>query len=333
MKTAIKFFFLILMNYAVAQVTDTGDKVGIGITTPTSKLHLFDTSSTALRVESPNMTVELQAGMWGADLQLGRFQTDRFAGVIYANSKTFGISKQWFAGIRAGDSDYHIFSETGLFTAFKINQTSGNVSIGNTNNTYKLDVTGSGRFSGTLWANDRIILANNKLLTFVSYNYHDFYIGSDNAKDALHIGYGNAVGDNVQMTFDKATNRVGIGTTTPDSKLTVAGNIHAQEVKVTVNAGADFVFHDDYILPSLKSIEKFIKENRHLPEIASEKDMQENGLFLADMNIKLLQKIEELTLYTIEQEKKLESQDKTNQELKARLLRLEQLVLNSNQKN
>ncbi len=102
--------------------------------------------------------------------------------------------------------------------------------------------------------------------------------------------------------------KVGIGTTTPDSKLTVAGNIHAREVKVTISAGADFVFHDDYNLPKLEEVEQFIKENKHLPEIASEKEMKDNGLLLAEMNIKLLQKIEELTLYTIEQQKLIEKQ-------------------------
>ncbi|MCL6294849.1 tail fiber protein [Jejuia spongiicola] len=123
---------------------------------------------------------------------------------------------------------------------------------------------------------------------------------------------------------------VGIGTTNPDSKLTVAGNIHAQEVKVTVNAGADFVFNDDYKLPSLKEVEQFIKTNNHLPEIASEKEMQDNGLFLAEMNIKLLQKIEELTLYTIQQEKQLEKQETINQELINRLKKLENLLFNKN---
>ncbi|WP_119791338.1 hypothetical protein [Flavobacterium anhuiense] len=57
---------------------------------------------------------------------------------------------------------------------------------------------------------------------------------------------------------------VGIGTINPTSKLTVAGNIQSREVKVTVNAGADFVFEKNYNLPSLDSVDKFIKENKHL---------------------------------------------------------------------
>jgi len=101
---------------------------------------------------------------------------------------------------------------------------------------------------------------------------------------------------------------VGIGTTNPTSKLTVAGNINSREVKVSVDAGADFVFEKDYALPSLQEVEKFVTENKHLPEIASAKEMQKEGINLSEMNIKLLQKIEELTLYVIEQEKRLKDQ-------------------------
>ncbi|MFW0736592.1 tail fiber protein [Flavobacterium sp. T12S277] len=104
---------------------------------------------------------------------------------------------------------------------------------------------------------------------------------------------------------------VGIGTTKPDSKLTVAGNIHAQEVKVTVNAGVvpDYVFANDYKLKSLEEVEAYIKQNKHLPEIPSASDVEKNGLMLAEMNLSLLKKIEEMTLYMIEQNKKIEKQN------------------------
>lgn len=99
---------------------------------------------------------------------------------------------------------------------------------------------------------------------------------------------------------------VGVGTSTPGSKLTVAGNIAAREVKVTVDAGADFVFENDYKLPSLESVEEFIIKNNHLPGIASAEEMQQDGINLSIMNIKLLQKIEELTLYSIKQSKEIQ---------------------------
>ncbi|GAB1856186.1 hypothetical protein MHTCC0001_10210 [Flavobacteriaceae bacterium MHTCC 0001] len=136
----------------------------------------------------------------------------------------------------------------------------------------------------------------------------------------------NTSGNNVNALYINPEGYLGIGTTTPDSKLTVAGNIHTQEVKVTVNAGADFVFEEGYDLPSLQKLEQFIKTNKHLPEIASEKDMQENGLYLVEMNIKLLQKIEELTLYTIDQEKALKAQKAVNAELEEKLRQQESRI-------
>ena len=127
---------------------------------------------------------------------------------------------------------------------------------------------------------------------------------------------------------------VGIGTTNPDSKLTVAGNVHAQEVKVTVNAGAvpDYVFANDYKLKSLNELEQYIKQNSHLPEIPSAKEIEKNGLMLAEMNLNLLKKIEEMTLYMIEQNKRIEKQfneieviKKDNQSLRVDLERLSKI--------
>lgn len=111
----------------------------------------------------------------------------------------------------------------------------------------------------------------------------------------------------------------GIGTTNPTSKLTVAGNIASREVKVTVDAGADFVFENDYNLPSLESVHNFIKENKHLPEIASAQEMEKNGINLSAMNIKLLQKIEEMTLYMIEMKRQIEKQNEEIKVLKTKV--------------
>jgi len=113
---------------------------------------------------------------------------------------------------------------------------------------------------------------------------------------------------------------VGIGSTEPDSKLTVNGKIHAKEVKVDLAIPADYVFEkyyngsselkEDYIMPTLEEVAAFTKENKHLPALPSAKEIQENGLELGDMTNLLLQKIEELTLYTIEQEKRIQDLEK-----------------------
>ncbi|KXX71229.1 hypothetical protein AVL50_09235 [Flammeovirga sp. SJP92] len=137
-------------------------------------------------------------------------------------------------------------------------------------------------------------------------------VGGNGIKSVVHINghYGN----------------VGIGTASPDSKLTVKGKIHAQEVKVTVDAGSvpDYVFSEKYNLISLEELEKYINHNSHLPEVKSAKELGAKGLHLAEMNLLLLKKIEELTLYTIEQEKQINEL----KELKKEVELLKQLLLN-----
>ena len=109
---------------------------------------------------------------------------------------------------------------------------------------------------------------------------------------------------------------VGIGTTTLTSRLTVKGKIHAEEVKVDLNVpGPDYVFENHYQLRSLDETEKFVRENKHLPGIPSAADMEENGINLSEMNMKLLQKVEELTLYIINQNKLLKEEKKKNEKL------------------
>ena len=111
---------------------------------------------------------------------------------------------------------------------------------------------------------------------------------------------------------------VGIGTSIPDAKLTVAGNIHSQEVKVTVSAGSDFVFEKDYQLIPLDKLEAYIKENKHLPEVATEKEMLDSGVEIGAFQMQLLQKVEELTLYIIELKKENDLQRKEIESLKAK---------------
>lgn len=112
---------------------------------------------------------------------------------------------------------------------------------------------------------------------------------------------------------------IGIGTNNPDQMLTVKGKIHTQEVLVDLNGAVapDYVFekyyqgqsalNSDYQMLDLKSLEAFLKQNHHLPEIPSAQKLKEDGLELKKMNLLLLQKIEELTLYTIEQQKQLDA--------------------------
>jgi hypothetical protein len=111
---------------------------------------------------------------------------------------------------------------------------------------------------------------------------------------------------------------IGIGTSRPDARLTVGGDIHSREVRVTINAGSgpDFVFHDNYNLRTLDQVEAFILKNKHLPDIEPASEMEEKGVELGKMDMKLLQKIEEMTLYMIEFRKEMDAMKKENARLK-----------------
>ena len=111
--------------------------------------------------------------------------------------------------------------------------------------------------------------------------------------------------------------KIGIGTSFPDELLTVKGKIHTQEVIVDLDGAVapDYVFEHyfdgfsdampEYKLISLEELAVFIKEKHHLPNVPSALKMQEEGISLKEMNLILLQKIEELTLYTLQQQKEI----------------------------
>ncbi|MEM9595769.1 MAG: hypothetical protein AAGD06_15970 [Acidobacteriota bacterium] len=106
----------------------------------------------------------------------------------------------------------------------------------------------------------------------------------------------------VRMTI-MPSGRVGIGTDTPQSELAVDGTITAKEVQVTLQGWPDYVFEDGYHLPALGQLEAEIDALGHLPGIPSAHEVATEGVGLADMQARLLRKVEELTLYVIELEK------------------------------
>jgi hypothetical protein len=124
------------------------------------------------------------------------------------------------------------------------------------------------------------------------------------------------VGNNGTIGIGEFTNQLpadGIAADGEKYKLFVKDGIKTEKVKVDIaasNGWADYVFQKDYKLMPLNNVEKFINENGHLPEVPTTEEAIKNGIELKEMNILLLKKIEELTLYTIEQQKRIEALEK-----------------------
>ncbi|NER12981.1 hypothetical protein GWK08_05990 [Leptobacterium flavescens] len=179
---------------------------------------------------------------------------------------------------------------------------------------------------------------HNKLITPSGHNNNYGYSGMRSAWGKLYFytGSGNTVAGQIinpeARMFIKENGNIGIGTTSPDSKLTVKGKIHAEEVKVDLSVpGPDYVFANDYNLRTLEELQKYIQQNKHLPNIPSAKEMETSGVELGVMNMKLLEKIEELTLYTLEQEKTIKKQAAELQLLKKQNTKILQLEEKLNQ--
>lgn len=177
-----------------------------------------------------------------------------------------------------------------------------NVGIGTKapNPAYKMDVDGTVGVKQTLFLKSNGTNSTEILMYKENGGYNSIY------SSVGGFGFYNSTTDRVNVFIGNNDN-VGIGTQTPAYKLSVAGTVGAKKVKVTLDGWADFVFHPDYKLPALGELERFVKEHGHLPGIPTEAEVKENGVDLGEMNVKLLQKVEELTLYMIELKKEMEA--------------------------
>jgi len=124
--------------------------------------------------------------------------------------------------------------------------------------------------------------------------------------DNLNIGVSSATGRIIMNT-----NQMQIGTNSAlpaGFKLGVGGKVICEELRVKLQSSGwpDYVFAADYQLASLKEVEKFIQQNKHLPNIPTASEIEKNGLEVGDMQKRMMEKIEELTLYIIDLQKQLD---------------------------
>ncbi|WP_075340752.1 hypothetical protein [Tenacibaculum agarivorans] len=314
-----------------------GGNVGIGTSNPAERLHINgnirgNAPGGALKVKTEHGYIDVGA----QNTSWAHIYTDRpkiiFNKDVYSTTNAF--------------SSYNndlIFKTKGA-ERLRIDDINGSVGIGTNDPKSKLHV------NGDFYMN---IGEGFKLFGDINYfgEYRDgiiFEMQDVNATNGntdggfVFRGYSSTDSIKKDWMVIRSGGLVGIGTNNPDAKLTVKGRVHAEEVKIDLSVPApDYVFLHDYDLKSIDEVEAYIKKEGHLPNIPSAKIMETEGVDLGVMNMKLLEKIEELTLYTIEQEKQLKKQkasiskmiltknklESKNKDLEARLVRLETLLL------
>lgn len=211
----------------------------------------------------------------------------------------------------------------------------GNVGIGTISPTAQLHTTGSVRLAGLTGdsSQTRVIVSDSSGKLFYR-NVATLATGTWSAKgNAGTRPDSNFVGttDNQRLAFRTnnteqmtilANGSVGIGTSVmpnDSAKLAVKGTIYAKKVRVISSGWADYVFKKDYQLPPLAQVEQYINAHQHLPGVIPASEVEKKGFDLGDNQVVLLQKIEELTLYLIDQHKKVQVQDRQLAEQQARL--------------
>ena len=312
------------LQTAAQTIEVTGTGVGIGTTSPAYSLH----STGSIGVEGGqqfiaryNGTENYKATFGWSHLQLG----NNGPNWIVAGRTQAGGAMSFIVN---NTTDYAYASFNGVVAMHLA--ANGNVGVGTTSPNEPFTVIRDG--VDELGSSPRMI-ANFRN----GAGTKGLYIGYDNNEQlATLFPQGGSGGISIWSHDGSAwgerwrvhTNgNVGIGASSPSQKLEVAGSVRATSFIANANTYADFVFKPNYKLASLSEVEASIKTHGHLPDIPSEAEAKARGIDLAQMQVKLLQKVEEMTLYLLSHEKTLQGLQQELQQLREKNETLERRLL------
>ncbi|NVM62182.1 hypothetical protein FHW88_000458 [Mucilaginibacter sp. SG538B] len=327
--------FLAISRFSYAQWTQAdpntsfmyAGNVGIGTSNPLAKLAVYQSSLLGSNPQNATLltsTIGRAGNMFQNNLWLVRntagndWLTSRLHdGISIDNSFITPQSdtRTWWER-----DPYNNIQSWGTSATAYLTIKQGNVGIGTTTPGARLEIAGTAS-SPNLFLDNSQFSANRNPLTgsvvdatkgsaviVLSPN-----INGGNMQFHTSSATGGAVAERMRIT---ESGNVGIGITNPQNKLDVNGTIHSKSVLIDLNGWGDYVFKKGYHLRPLNEVKDYIDKNQHLPEIPSEQEMAKKGLNVSEMNILLMKKVEELTLYLIEIKDEMKELQKENQRLK-----------------
>ncbi len=325
------------------RLTTTGN-LGIGTSTPSEKLEVAGvTSSQGIRIpgrytlvngHSPGaIEIEVASGNYNA---IRGYSGTEGVGTIHFFDDTWqsGAPGSSAGGINISGTVATTIGPWSNPTAY-FRASDGNVGIGTTSPQTKLDVNGTGYFSsdvniggnvgiGTTSPQTKLDVnglltvrhaGDNSTIEFLADNNKSASIGvQDDSDQGFYILTNGTYRVNVNQNGN-----VGIGTSIASEKLEVDGTVKATSFTSSANSFPDYVFADDYKVMPLAELEGYVKANKHLPNMPSEKEVVENGLNLPEVVTKSVENIETIYLHLIRMEKEIEALKQENAGLKQQL--------------
>lgn len=312
------------LGFSNLALNPLGGNVGIGTNKPVNNLEISAPESNGANDSYNAFSIASSTGLKFQRLSMGVNESGTYS---YIQSR--GRLYDW-----EEEPPYTIG-----YTSLNLNPNGGTVHIGDPTPGLKLSVSGDISCSNISIPPDLSLLSNGANLIQLKYHPYDGNIYSDYYW--INIG-GSKLNRNVSISTNKddgsptgkTVPRIDIGNeygiafndragdwqmsldglmSDHSSILRMRGNISADTVKVKavlVNNwkihAPDYVFHDDYKLRTLPEVEAFVKKEKHLPEVPSAEEMKKNGVDLSEMNMTLLKKVEELTIYAIKQQKEID---------------------------